>query len=614
VELKAFRPETPRVRKLILFSLIVMLCFCVIVGLQALNSYQSTVKESKEDASRLTRIVSDHVELTFLSIDLSLRRAVERQYFNALFGGNMPEYMEHNFAIWVRELPQISAMMLINEEGNVEAAAYEKGFENFVVSSKSVEGTRVLEEGKSQSPQDSYFYFTPGFKKDDPDSAVILMSRKLNKIDGSYGGVVLAAINPQYFIDFFDSIVDGHHHHMSITLADGTVMVSGPQKTEHYELLSQHLNNMVNTIDDVDIIHTTSEYFDGQQKILSSNRLGSFPLSISVALDSDDYLELWKSNQFKDVLFLSIFLLFGTALSLFAVTMEKQIKRVQNSEASAVLASQTKSEFLANMSHEFRTPLNAIIGFSEMLLSGYFGELSTKQEERITDINLCGNHLLQLISDILEFSKGEAGKLELKEEVVDLRQTIEECKRMMREKMNLKQVELELTVNDKHPWIFGDKRKIRQILLNLMSNAIKFTPANGKVTVSTLFAMDGRMHLLVKDTGIGISETDIPKALSVFGQVHRSQSLEGTGLGLPLCKIFAELHGGELTLESALGVGTTVSVIFPENRVLTSDTALAMIEKARDNQKANLRPRSADNVVSATKTPARRKKSKKSID
>jgi len=573
VRLSAFRPETSRVRKLIVFSGLVMLCVCIIVAIQALVSYQSTVKSAKEDAARLTRILSDHVELTFLSVDLSLRRAVERQYFNSLFGGNLPEYMEHNFTMWVRELPQISAMMLINEQGYVEAAAYEKGFENFVISSKSVEGNQVLEEGRSQSAQDSYFYFTPGFRKGDPDSEVIIMSRKLNKLDGSYGGVVLAAINPEYFVDFFDSVANGQYHFMNIALSDGTIMVSGPQKGEHYDKLNTHLKLGLDTVEKADMIYTVREGFDRHDKVISRNKLRSFPVAISIALDSNDYLELWHSNQKKDLLFLTIFLLFGSILSLFAVMLEKQIKRAQQSEASAVLASQTKSEFLANMSHEFRTPLNAIIGFSEMLLGGYFGGITDKQKERIHDINLCGNHLLQLISDILEFSKGEAGKLEIREEVVDLRQIAEECKRMMREKMNLKQIKLTLTIDDGCPWLLGDKRKIRQVLLNLLSNAVKFTPQNGKITISSLCDEDGVLHLIVKDTGIGISEEDIPKALSVFGQVHRSQSLEGTGLGLPLCKIFAELHGGQLTLQSALGVGTTVSILFPPARVLTQERA-----------------------------------------
>lgn len=588
--IRSFKPETPRVRKLVFFSLAVMLCFCVMVGVQALNSYRTAMKEAEADANRLTRILSDHVELTFLSVDLSLRRAVERQYFNSLFGGNLPEYMEHNFAMWVRELPQISAMMLINEQGYIEASAYERGFENFVVSSKSVEGNSVLEEGKRQSGQDSYFYFTPGFKKNDPNSEIIIMSRKLNKLDGSYGGVVLAAIDPHYFVDFFDSVSQGHHHFMSVSLSDGTTMVSGPRKGDETKWLQDRMRETARTIKETDNIQTRILSAEGTNKVYSSKRLGSFPVAVSLALDSRDYLDQWRSNQFKDLLFLTIFLLFGTALSLFAITMEKQIKRVQRSESAAVLASQTKSEFLANMSHEFRTPLNAIIGFSDMLLAGYFGDINMKQKERINDINLCGNHLLQLISDILEFSKGEAGKLELKEELVDLRQVAQECKRMMREKINLKQVGLVIELDESAPFLLGDSRKIRQILLNLLSNAVKFTPAQGVITIASRLDEDGDLEVAVADTGIGIAEQDIPKALSVFGQVHRSQSLEGTGLGLPLCKIFAELHGGTLRLASVLGEGTTVTITFPASRLRSVEQVAAYQETASEEEQQHTLP------------------------
>lgn len=578
------KPETPRVRKLVFFSLAVMLCVCVIVTVQAINSYRSTVTEAEADANRLTRILSDHVELTFLSVDLSLRRAVERQYFNSLFGGNLPEYMEHNFAMWVRELPQISAMMLINEQGYIEASAYERGFEDFVISSKSVEGNSMLEEGKHQSGQDSYFYFTPGFKQNDPNSEIIIMSRKLNKLDGSYGGVVLAAIDPHYFVDFFDSISRGEHHFMNVSLADGTNMVSGPRKAENTEWLEKQMHETARIIKESDNIQTRILPLEGPDKIYSSKRLGSFPVAVSLALDSRDYLSQWRSNQFKDLLFLVIFLAFGTALPFFVITMEKQIKRVQRSESAAIAASQTKSEFLANMSHEFRTPLNAIIGFSDMLLGGYFGDINAKQKERINDINLCGNHLLQLISDILEFSKGEAGKLELKEEVVDIRQVAQECKRMMREKINLKQVALLLELDDSYPLLLGDSRKIRQVLLNLLSNAVKFTPAEGVITIASRRDESGDLRVAVSDTGIGIAEQDIPKALSVFGQVHRSQSLEGTGLGLPLCKIFAELHGGKLQLTSALGQGTTVIISFPGHRLLSEEQAARYQEAPQEHQ------------------------------
>ncbi len=219
------------------------------------------------------------------------------------------------------------------------------------------------------------------------------------------------------------------------------------------------------------------------------------------------------------------------------------------------------------MSHELRTPLNAVIGFSEMLGAGYFGPLNEKQKERVQDINLCGTHLLQLISDILEFSKGEAGKLELQEEEIDVKRTIDECVRIVNERAKTKHITLHVDAVDGLPLLMADKRKVRQILLNLLSNAIKFTPAHGTVSIAARLDHHRQMHMVVTDTGIGIAEQDIPTALAVFGQVHRNQSHEGTGLGLPLCKMFTELHGGKLQLTSVVGEGTTVRIIFPESRV-----------------------------------------------
>ena len=246
--------------------------------------------------------------------------------------------------------------------------------------------------------------------------------------------------------------------------------------------------------------------------------------------------------------------------------MRKTVE-LEKSRTAAEAANIAKSQFLANISHELRTPLNAIIGFSEMLAAGYFGAVNDKQRERVQDINLCGTHLLQLISDILEFSKGEAGKLELNEEEIDVRRTVEECVRIVAERAKAKQITLHTELLSALPELYADKRKVRQILLNLLSNAIKFTPAGGTITVGARLDAHGQLQLAVADTGVGIAEEDIPTALAVFGQVHRSQSHEGTGLGLPLCKMFAELHGGRLQLNSTVGSGTTVRILFPENRV-----------------------------------------------
>ncbi len=303
-------------------------------------------------------------------------------------------------------------------------------------------------------------------------------------------------------------------------------------------------------------------------KVVAVRKLKNMPVAVEVVLDEADFLSAWRQARGKDMLFLGLFISFGSFLSFMAIAMAKQIVRVEESEGAAILASQAKSEFLANMSHELRTPLNAIIGFSEMINSGYFGPLNAKQKERVHDINLCGSHLLQLITDILEFSKGEAGKLELVEEKFDMVEIINESVRIMNGKIKTKGIHAVTAVEPNLAFLWGDKRKIRQVLINLLSNAVKFTPENGTITLAARLDQHGSMNMIVTDTGIGIAEEDIPEALSVFGQVHRSKSHEGTGLGLPLCKMYAELHGGKLLITSKVGEGTTVRIVFPHQRTL----------------------------------------------
>jgi signal transduction histidine kinase len=558
------RSRSPRIRELVTFSVLIILLFCVIVTYQGTHAYRDAVKEGTQDSSRLARILADHVELTFLGVDLSLRRAIERQYFNALFGNNLPQYTEQNFKIWLNETPQIVALAMIDDAGNVEVAAHKKGYDNWLDYHKTLLGQRLFERMREADDTDVFIgkHYTEG------DSSLILMSRRYNKLNGEFGGMVVAAINPQYFIDFYDSIALGKEKFMSLMLTDGSVLVSGPFLYLPDEKLSaEWLAAQGSLALDAE---TKIDNDTNSMKIVSVKKLKIMPVAVSVVLDEDDFLGSWRQSRIKDVGFLALFTIFGSILSFFAVAMARQILRVEESESAAILASQAKSEFLANMSHELRTPLNAIIGFSEMISSGYFGPLNPKQKERIHDINLCGGHLLQLITDILEFSKGEAGKLEIVEEKVDIADLVNEAVRIMNGKIKTKGLHLVVAMEPGLPALWGDKRKIRQVLINLLSNAVKFTLEDGTITVSARVDAQNNMNLIVSDTGIGIAEDDIPKALSVFGQVNRSRSHEGTGLGLPLCKMYVELHDGKLVLTSKLGEGTVVRIVFPHQRTLLS--------------------------------------------
>ncbi len=246
------------------------------------------------------------------------------------------------------------------------------------------------------------------------------------------------------------------------------------------------------------------------------------------------------------------------------------MKRVEDelraSKEEAERASRTKSDFLANVSHELRTPLNSIIGFSELLKAGVYGDLGDpRYGEYAGFIHQSGQHLLRVINDILDLSKVEAGMLDLDMSRVDVGDVIARSASLVRDRAEKAGLKLVVPTNVVLPPCIADETKLKQILLNLLSNAIKFTPSGGEVRVIARLDDQNRIEIAVCDTGIGMAQADIPKALSPFGQVDNvmTRRHEGTGLGLPLTKHLVDLHGGTLEIESAPGAGTTVRVRLP---------------------------------------------------
>lgn len=258
--------------------------------------------------------------------------------------------------------------------------------------------------------------------------------------------------------------------------------------------------------------------------------------------------------------------------TLVDITKRKQMElslRVAKEQADA--ANNAKSAFLANMSHELRTPLNAIIGFSEMMMNEAFGPLgNSKYNEYLSDVFLSAKHLLEIINEVLDMSKIEAGKIELDEQDVDLNTLIQTLVRIMNSRILNTKIIIKETYQEDLPKLYADPRLLRQILINLITNSIKYSIYGGTISIQTALNNKNEIEVTVSDQGVGIPKDRIKDAMEPFGQIHdpstHSDVYQGTGLGLPLAKAMVEMHGGDFKLDSEEGKGTTIIMSFTSRR------------------------------------------------
>jgi signal transduction histidine kinase len=401
---------------------------------------------------------------------------------------------------------------------------------------------------------------------------VFYQSKPIFGPEQEFFGLVLTGLSQKYFNTLFNFSNNDPNTKFSLIRADGVFVAGDPAlqdfvKSKDWQLQNDklHLNPPK--------IELSSGRFQYDGFLVAYQNLTDKPLTIIAIKKIDSVLKEWRTQVLVSltIVFLISTILIWASFENFRSLrkQERLIVDLDEAKTAAQKASSSKSTFLAHMSHELRTPLNAIIGFGEIISSEQLGKIEQrKYVEYASDINVAGNHLLQLINEILDFSKIESGKLTLSEDSIDICGLIERCLRLLEPKAISSDVRLVAFGLSEVIEVKCDELRMRQILLNLLTNAVKYTPRGGRVAIR-IARMDENLNIEIEDTGVGMKPSEIDAAVQPFVQLNASptQKSEGTGLGLPIAKRLIELHGGRLDIQSQYGSGTVATIRIPISRL-----------------------------------------------
>ena len=564
-------------------AVIVAIWAAVIVSLA--DSRWSAIKNGEGDAANFAAAFQDEITHTLDAISGTMEIVARRMKET---NGHFDIYQ------WAHEIPLIAAgtiqVSIIRPDGWLAASTLEPHFKPINLSDR--EHFRVHLDSRFKG-----MFISKPVTGRVSQQVTIQISRRMEDMNGKFIGVLVFSLPPSALTSLHKSVDFGALGNITLVGLDGVIRA----RFSHDSLDGlQDIGKAIpvnNDLADVPPGGEGSYIRDGNvdhvKRIYSFRRLANYPLIAIVGLDYEEELASFSSHA-RMVLSLAaiITLLLGglgvylareidmRAVHEVTLANERAKLRAANIELKASkeyaeAANQAKSMFLANMSHELRTPLNAIIGFSQVMAEEVMGPLgSPRYTGYARDICASAQHLLGIISDILDVSKLEAGKVELDEEEAEIPQIVRDVLQLVAERARALGIAIDTDIAPLLPRYRVDSLKLKQVLLNLITNAIKFSHPGGHVELSARSVKNG-LEIVVADHGIGMDEMEIETAVTRFGQVASTWSRRhaGTGLGLPLAIGLVELHGGRLTIESVKDAGTTVRVFLPAERAVPSPAA-----------------------------------------
>ena len=553
-----------------------------------------TIDDSDREMATVSRVTAERTSQTFSAADILIRSIVDLASKPAPGEtGTLDERAKtqsfHDGLVRLQKLlPEVEVTAVVNADGDVIGSSRE-----FPAPRINIASANFFMALKERPDRDLVV--------SDPILArlngewMLYLARPLVDAQGHFQGLVLVAISINYFEGYFSTIDLGATSTITLLNNDVRVIARWPQDDDMIGQILPGWSNARPPVGDTAKYVAQDRSHNTRRVIVTRLKVGEAPLFLAVSRTQEALLEPWHNALVWIVLFAVTSLAVLGVLAWFVLRALREEERwsgallqreTQLSQQAVELsaardlaerANRARGEFLANMSHELRTPLNAILGFSEILEKGLFGPLGNpRYREFAMDIHNSGKHLLEVISNILDLAKVDAGKLEIYAQDFDIVEMMHICGRLMTEAANAGEVTLEVRAPHSPVFIQGDSTRVRQILLNLLSNAVKFTPKGKTVTLSGELVEDGFV-LRVIDTGIGMSAEEAVKAMQPFHQIDSSlaRRYQGTGLGLPLTKSLVALHDGAMDIKSAPGEGTTVTVWLPRQRAPSEDNVAA---------------------------------------
>jgi signal transduction histidine kinase len=566
---------------LIAFGILVVAMWTA-VGFSVVTARQHALEDARSEGRNLMIAFREEVATILRGVEVQSNLIGERMRSEG-DRFDLHAWGENNVLI----SPGVAQATIIGPDGNLRSTTFDPPFTSTYFGDR--EHFRIHLDGKFHGlfiGQTVLGRLTPG--------PVLPITSRVDAEDGTFLGVLNILVSPSALTTLNKSIDLGPHGVMTLSGTDNLIRArfaaDSPDGTKGVGVSMAGGDRPAVVEEGAEGSFTRPGMIDGIPRLFVYGRVGNYPLVVTFGLDLDRALAASRSyaETMIVIAFGATLLLTGLAAYLIREIRGRAAQEVKLKATNVALtlsteraeaANRAKSQFLANMSHELRTPLNAIIGFSEILTAGIPGQLNPKQHGYVANIHEGGGFLLRVINDVLDLAQVDAGKLRLHEEKgIGLDCIAGACIALMEEQAIAGGLRLSLEIEDRMPRVIADATRLSQFVLNLLSNAVKFTEPGGSVSLAIRCAETGGVVLEVRDTGPGMTAAEIEVALQPFGQVDNglARRHNGTGLGLPLARELAELHGGSLNVASEKGHGTTVTVALPAARVL-ADTAASVV-------------------------------------